>query len=690
MTLSLRMVCALTLLCLTPLTAPADDIVIADFETSGYDGWTIEGTAFGQQPVRGSVSGQQEVIGHLGERLANSFHDGDGTTGRLTSAPFEITRPHLSFLIAGGNHPGETGIELLVDGEVVRSATGNDSQVLRWKSWDVQELAGRQAQIRMIDRHEGGWGHITVDHIILTDEPRSGFHRPDLTAYRKSPEYYREARRPQFHFTSELHWINDPNGLVYYDGEYHLFYQHHPFRNYWGHMSWGHAVSRDLVHWKHLPVAIYDDNDVMAFSGCAVVDWKNTSGFGTEDPPLVAIYTGHRPGLQVQNLAFSNDRGRTWTKYEGNPVLDIGNADFRDPKVFWHEPTGRWVMVVSLAVEKRLQFYGSKDLKTWEHLSDFGPAGAPNKPNWECPDLFELPVENRPGETRWVLEVDMGGESVAGGSGGEYFVGHFDGTTFTPDGPTDVANWVDYGRDFYAPVSWSDVPDEDGRRIWIGWMNNWQTAMLPTHPWRGAMSVPRTLSLRHGEDGYRLIQRPVRELQSLRGAETRITELALSGRVPCDLTGTRLEIVAEFEPDDAREFGLRVRTGEGEATVIGYNRIDGRLFVDRTQSGETDFHGRFRGIHGGPLQPRDGRIRMHILIDESSVEVFGGDGETVITERIFPSPDSDGVELYSLGGTTRRVTLSAWPLKSIWHRQQATGEPNRRPDRPEAAESPQR
>ncbi|MFG0333531.1 MAG: glycoside hydrolase family 32 protein, partial [Maioricimonas sp. JB049] len=573
----------------------------------------------------------------------------------------------------------------------VRSATGNDSQVLRWKSWNVRNLAGRQARVRIFDRHEGGWGHITVDHILLTDEPRSGFHRPDLLAYRRSADYYREPKRPQFHFTSELNWINDPNGLVFYDGEYHLFYQHHPFRNYWGHMSWGHAVSRDLVHWEHLPVAIYDDNDVMAFSGCAVVDWQNSSGFGTGDrPPMVAIYTGHTPGRQVQNLAFSNDRGRTWTKYEGNPVLDVNKADFRDPKVFWHEETSRWVMVVSLAVEKRLQFYGSRDLKTWEHLSDFGPAGAIEKPNWECPDLFQLPVENRPGESKWVLEVDMGSGAVAGGSGGEYFVGHFDGTSFTQEGPADAVNWVDYGRDFYAPVSWSDIPDEDGRRIWIGWMNNWQTAMLPTHPWRGAMSVPRSRSLRHEKGGYRLIQRPVRELQSLRGEETRITELNLNGRTACDVSGTRLEIIAEFEVGEADEFGLRVRTGDTEATVIGYNRIAGRLFVDRTASGETDFHDQFRGIHGGPLEPRDGRVHMHILIDESSVEVFGGDGETVITERIFPSPESDGVELYSLGGTTRLATLSAWPLKSIWHSQAPTGARNRLPGRRETAPLPQR
>jgi fructan beta-fructosidase len=327
--------------------------------------------------------------------------------------------------------------------------------------------------------------------------------------------------------------MNDPNGMVYYDGEYHLFYQHNPFGDKWGHMSWGHAVSPDLVHWEHLPVAIPESNGVMAFSGGAVVDWNNTSGFGREGkPPLVAIYTGHREANQSQYIAYSNDRGRTWTMYHGNPVLDIGRKDFRDPKVFWHEPQRRWVMVVALPDQHKVSFYSSPDLKQWSHLSDFGPAAAVGG-IWECPDLFELAVDGDPTNTRWVLIVSLNPGSISGGSGMQYFVGHFDGTRFTADSPApgittagmplDSVRWADYGKDFYAAVSWSDVPREDGRRLWLGWMNNWQYAQdIPTSPWRSVQSLPRTLALRTTSQGIRMVQQPVMELQQLRGPRRRL------------------------------------------------------------------------------------------------------------------------------------------------------------------------
>src|SRR5687767_2065816 len=233
----------------------------------------------------------------------------------------------------------------------------------------------------------------------------------------RSAELYREPWRPQFHFTAATNWMNDPNGMVFYDGEYHLFYQYNPFGDKWGHMSWGHAVSRDLVRWEHLPIALYEENDVMIFSGSAVVDWKNTTGFGKDDkPPLVAIYTGHytKKPLQNQHIAYSNDRGRTWTKHAGNPVLDIGDKDFRDPKVMWHEGTKRWVMTVAWPTHRKVRFYASPNLKEWTHLSDFGPAGSTSG-IWECPDLFPL-------GTKWVLIVNVGSGAPAGGSGCQYFI----------------------------------------------------------------------------------------------------------------------------------------------------------------------------------------------------------------------------------------------------------------------------
>ncbi len=490
-----------------------------------------------------------------------------------------------------------------------------------------------------------------------------------LEFYRKSADYYREPYRPQFHFTPEVNWMNDPNGLVYHDGEYHLFYQHNPYGNEWGHMSWGHAISRDLVHWQHLPIALHDEYGVMAFSGSAVFDAKNTSGFGEGGrAPLVAIYTGHGHGRQTQDLAFSNDRGRTWTKFAGNPVLDLNKADFRDPKVFWHDATSRWIMVVSLAVEKRLQFYASSNLKEWTLLSEFGPAGVKEKPNWECPDLFELKIENEPGKTAWVLEADMGSGAVAGGSGGEYFVGRFDGRSFQSD--ANESQWVDYGRDFYAPVSWSNIPRDDGRRLWIGWMNNWETALNPTSPWRSAMSLPRELSLRRIDGRLRICQRPVHELTKLRQQKLEFLDHSLNAdSLPLDVQGQQLELILEMEPAGARRCGVRVLKRGDQQTEVGYNADTGSIYIDRTKSGVVDFHPAFAGVHAGPLKPDEqGRIRLHLLVDRCSVELFGNHGETVITDLVFPAATSDQVELFAEGGACRMVSCQVYRLQSIWPR----------------------
>lgn len=484
---------------------------------------------------------------------------------------------------------------------------------------------------------------------------------------------YRERYRPQVHFTPPVNWMNDPNGLVHYDGEYHLFYQYNPFGDRWGHMSWGHAVSRDLVHWEHLPVALTEEDGVMIFSGSAVVDWTNTSGFGDDEhPPLVAIYTGHRPAdhNQSQHIAYSTDRGRTWTKYAGNPVIDIGARHFRDPKVFWHAPAQRWIMVLALAEDRKVRIYGSPDLKEWTHLSDFGPAGATSG-QWECPDLFELPVGGEPGETRWVLQVDLNPGGRVGGSGGQYFIGRFDGTRFTPE--TTETRWLDWGADFYATMSWSDIPRQDGRRIWLAWMNNWQYAQeIPTSPWRSAQSLPRTVTLRRFDDGIRLVQRPVQELERLRGGRRTLGPRPIpDGTTPLDgegIAGATLEILAELDTGSAAEVGLKVRTGDGEETTVGVDARAGRVFIDRTRSGVVEFHDAFAARHSGPLGVEGGRVRLHVFVDASSVEVFAGSGETVLTDRIFPSPESDGVALYAEGGTARLVSLEAWPLRSIWDR----------------------
>jgi sucrose-6-phosphate hydrolase SacC (GH32 family) len=645
---------------------------------------------------------------------------------------------------------------------------------------------------------------------------------------------YSEPFRPQYHFTPEKNWMNDPNGLVFYEDEYHLFYQYNPYGDKWGHMSWGHAVSPDMVHWKHLPLALPEEDGVMIFSGSAVIDWNNSSGFGKDgQPPMVAIYTGYRTNdnLQFECIAFSNDKGRTWTKYSGNPVINLNSKDFRDPKVQWHEPTKKWIMTVSLSAEHKVCFYGSTNLKEWTLLSKFGPAGATGGV-WECPDLFELPVSGTH-EKRWVLAVNINPGSIAGGSGGQYFIGQFDGTRFVADkdmlgqsasefvpegrviadfegdtygdwkvtgdafgpGPakgkfsnqnpvdgyqgerlvnsffngdqttgtltspefevtkpflnfligggsqketrmdlwvdgkvvrtasgedgerlswrawdvreflgksvkiqivdehkagwghinidqimladapahaaSEAALWFDYGPDYYAAVSWSDVPKSDGRRLWLGWMNNWQYGQdVPTAPWRSAMSIPREVGLRKTSDGIRLAQKPAREMESLRGEHFQFNggdvAAANDWLAKNKIQGDQLEMLIELEPQSAGVEGVRVLKGDKEATVIGVDRSRGQVFVDRTQSGMANFHPKFSSKNDAPLTARDGKVKLHIFVDAGSVEVFFNDGECVFTDLVFPSADSRGVEFFGPANHSKISSLNVWQLKSVW------------------------
>ncbi|WSL21444.1 GH32 C-terminal domain-containing protein [Streptomyces sp. NBC_01283] len=820
---------------------------------------------------------------------------------------------------------------------------------------------------------------------------------PQAVAADTSP--YSETYRPQFHFTPKKNWMNDPNGLVYYKGEYHLFYQYNPNGNSWGDMSWGHAVSKDLVRWKELPLALSHDDKEAVFSGSAVVDRDNTSGFGTKkNPPMVAIYTSayKDTGIQAQSLAYSTDRGRTWTKYQGNPVIDLGSKEFRDPKVQWHAPTKSWLMTVSLSTEHKVRFYSSKNLKDWKLLSDFGPAGATGGV-WECPDLFPLPVDGDKKRTKWVLVVNINPGGIAGGSAAQYFVGDFDGTKFTPDdkgtytppagtvtqdfegtdfgkwttagtafgdkpaggavagqgkvtgydgtglansfhggdgatgiltspeftvdskylnfkvgggrhphkpgtvleqgdpptgtvladfeggsygdwtstgdafgsapatgtlpnqqevsgflggglvntfrdgdsttgtltspeftidkdyvnflvgggshpagseNPTVVellvdgkavhsttgkdtetlnwaswdvkdlagkkaririvddhtggwghlnvdhimlsdtkaqpvsqetsvnlvvdgkvvqsatgsnsetldwasfdmrpytgkearirlvdlntagmghlladrftaadapaksvvqrADWADYGKDYYAAVSWENAPGD--KRHMIGWMNNWEYGgSIPTSPWRGAQSIPRQMALRTVNGRIQLTSEPVDSLASLRrerpatadGVTVKSTSKTLTGSAA---KGKALDIEATFSLKDAERFGLKVRTGaDGEETVIGYDATTQELYVDRTNSGAVDFSDAFPGVQRAPLKAENGKVKLRILVDWSSVEVFGGSGEAVITDQIFPDPDSQGVQVFAENGSVKLDRARVWHLNS--------------------------
>ncbi len=510
--------------------------------------------------------------------------------------------------------------------------------------------------------------------------------QPEVTTEPATAASYHEQHRPQFHYSPKEKWTNDPNGMVYFDGEYHLFYQHYPDSTVWGPMHWGHAVSTDLVHWENLPIALYPDSLGYIFSGSAVVDWKNTSGFGQNgQSPLVAMFTYHdmpgekagRSDYQSQAIAYSNDRGRTWTKYEGNPVIpNPGNVrDIRDPKLIWHEASKQWV--VALAAGDHAEFWASPDLKKWKKLSEFGKALGNHGGVWECPDLFPMKVEGT-GETKWVLIININPGQPNGGSGTQYFVGNFDGKTFQPD-PAYLpyvqggkAVWLDGGKDNYAGVTWSDAPD--GRRLLLGWMSNWQYAnLVPTVAWRNAMTIPWSLSLKKTAAGYRIFSEPVQELQALRAKTFEIPKTELAA--PLDLTSqlgfspTLSEMELEFElPDGATgSFGVELSNAQGESYRIGYDATSKQFFSDRTKSGDLSFSKDFAPKASTTPRFADGKkLTMHLFFDVASAELFADGGETAMTEIFFPSEDFTQVKLFVEGGKVALTSGKVYQLNSIW------------------------
>lgn len=479
--------------------------------------------------------------------------------------------------------------------------------------------------------------------------------------------------RPQLHFTPKDQWMNDPNGMVFYEGEYHLFYQYHPESTVWGPMHWGHAVSQDLVHWEHLPIALAPDEHGAIFSGSVVVDKHDTSGFFGGKSGLVAIFTHHdtKPGTdltrQRQSLAYSTDRGRTWTKYANNPVLiEEALPDFRDPKVFWFNPQQSWIMVI--AAGDAIRFYKSPNLKEWTYSGEFGVGQGSHDGVWECPDLFELPVDGDTINKRWVLIVSIGEDAnFLEGSRTQYFIGSFNGDTFVPEESPAPLLWLDHGRDNYAGVTWSDVPEQQGRRLFIGWMNNWKYAnVIPTSDWRGAMTLPRELTLTAELEGVRLLQMPIRELQAQRRSEQNWAAFELSHSELTVTHGDLLEIIAEFEFDDELEFGLKLRASETEETIVGYSTHEQLLFIDRSRSGAIDFHGDFACKHSALLKAETGIIKLHIFVDRSSIEAFANDGKLVMTDQIFPLSSSTGIKLYAKDGSVKVKSLTIHTLHSIF------------------------
>lgn len=472
--------------------------------------------------------------------------------------------------------------------------------------------------------------------------------------------------RPQFHFTPKKNWMNDPNGLVFYKGEYHLFFQHNPFGLNWGHMSWGHAVSRDLLHWKELSVAIPEDEENFIFSGSAVVDIENSSGFGTkENPPLVAIYTSSSktsPARQTQSIAFSLDNGRSFTKYAGNPVIDSKLEHFRDPKVFWDSKRNRWAMVLVKSLERKAEIYSSTNLINWKLESEFGPAGT-SEGIWECPDLFELTID---GKNKWVLIISVNPGGPYGGSGAQYFIGDFDGSNFIPLNDVTKVKWLDYGQDNYAAVTFNNAPNN--RRIMIGWMSNWQYASnLKSTPWTGAMTIPHELSLTLKNGEYFLVHKPINEIQSLRNKKLlKISKTLVSSEVLLKkLSGNQLDIALTLTPGKSKRAGIRILQSEDEVTEIGYDNLTHSLFIDRGSTSLSETNVDLGGVQSYPTKLVNGSISIRVIVDRSSIEVFTEDGLGVITNLAMPdSMKSISSSLFAIGGSATISKLEAFSLKS--------------------------
>ncbi|KAJ5754521.1 Extracellular exo-inulinase inuE [Penicillium manginii] len=468
-------------------------------------------------------------------------------------------------------------------------------------------------------------------------------------------------------------------------------------------MSWGHATSDDLTHWEEQPIALlargFPENVTeMFFTGSAVADVNNTSGFGVDGKtPLVAVYTSSyqvtqtlpsgkevKANQQSQSIAYSIDDGMTWTTYdEANPVIQNPPTpyqnqyeNFRDPFIFWHEQTNKWILVTALSEIHKLVLWTSDNLKDWKVLSEFGPFNGVGGV-WECPNLFPFDLDNDESKTKWVMIVGLnpGGPPGTVGSGTQYFIGSFDGTKFTPDDESvypgnKTSNWMDWGPDYYATTSFNGLPSTD--HTVIGWMNNWQYGTkIPAYPWHGAMTAPRHLSLKTINEKPTLIQQPNEAWKSIesQGKHSSTWKTFNQGSKDLGPVGKTLDVELEFSASDASKFGIIVQATSDwkEQTAIGYDFKGKQIFVDRTKSGDVSFDETFASVYHAPLIPNsDGTVRLRILVDWSSIEVFGGDGEATLTAQIFPSKNATFAQLFSDGGDTRNVQLGVRRVSSTW------------------------
>jgi fructan beta-fructosidase len=713
------------------ISCSRDDQIIETFDAESFGDWTIEGTAFGDGPCGGYESHQ--MVGFLGKGFASSVNDEDEpATGTLTSPPFSIDHNTIHFLLGAHEihflpgtmeNPDDLVIQLLVNDKVVRSTIPDEFHAMFWRAWDVSGLKDQTARIRIVDHDKRMWAHIDVDQIVQNDIPVEGFltqrtitiNRPKLNfpvnenysryylelwvngkkirgmdvalapeeidywvvtdisqwmgkeveirarqfgehnqsildritlanGVLESENLYSESLRQQFHFSSKRGWINDPNGLVYYDGEYHLFYQHNPFG--WDHSrndynkTWGHAVSTDLVHWQELPGAIHPDHLGPIYSGSAVVDYHNTTGFQTGDEkPIVCIYTsagGRSPWSKgkkfTQSIAYSNDRGRTFKIYEGNPVQE--NLDYinRDPKVIWHEQSGQWVIVLHFD-ERAMAFFTSKDLKSWEYQSELE-----SEILVDCPELFQLCIDGNDKDKKWILY----------GGSGHYIIGDFNGKNYIPE--TKEIQFH-YGDCFYASQTFSNAPA--GRRIQMAW------GVIPTPemPFNMSLLFPVELSLRTTDEGLRMFAYPVNEIENIYSREHMWSNLKLEPGQNClsEIEGEFFDIDAEVEVAETDSFGFIIN-----GLSITYDRITHLLSC---------------GEEGVVVRPDECIIRLRILADRMSVEIYANDGQVYMpmrnTEILTPTEacvkeEQKSLAVFTKGGDILIHSLTVHELESIW------------------------
>lgn len=697
------------------LSLNAADRVIADFEGDNYGDWQVEGTAFGDKPVRGTLPNQMHVSEYQGHGLVNSYYGGDGSVGRLISPVFVINHSYIRFLIGGGGWK-ETRLDLLAETEpnvftVVRTACGPNikpggSEALRPDFWDVKDLKGKNARIEIVDQHRGGWGHINVDHIVATDEkpklprynvafeldvvkpwlrlPVSNTERDvkftihdgdtllhsivarlsdkptwhpavDVSKYvgrklsvvieRVPPDSkiiesfifadapsqdanpYGEPFRPLIHFTPYRGWNNDPNGLVFYNGEYHMFFQHNPYGVNWGNMHWGHAISKDLFHWTELPDALSPDPLGPMFSGSAVVDTHNTSGFGKDGiAPLVLIYTA-AGNPSVQCIAYSLD-GRTFTKYAGNPVLPNQTSGNRDPKVIWHEPTQSWIMALYVSRPNNthtVEIWGSKNLKEWTKLSVIQGGVNGSHFLYECPELFELQLEGTD-ETRWIVY----------GANGEYAVGRFDGVTFTSETPPLPSH---RGRNLYASQTFNNEPF--GRRIQIYWM---QAATPSDMNFNQGMTIPQELKLVKTPQGPRLAHFPMMPP---------VNDDPLVLHIPFDSSSIKLPDAVAFRCDITASnlSNAAVIGGIFRGIDIRYDASSQKLTIGKS-------------VMDWPTD--NNRFHLILFMDTTAVECFSGDGLNYGVVACRPAVNNVQSTVNVFKGTAADKSAHFTKFRSIW------------------------